>query len=158
MPKSVPKRGREALLRRLQRCQHTSKASPRTILDMNNLENIIFATCTVHNHKFWKCQGAHGTPTKNKSGRSTLLDWSLSTQKRTPKLDRLKIVVCAGNHLGGAGPWTQEMRLKEMVPIWGEKLRARQITSCTCVETENLAQMTFQTLPQPTITLKAVSG
>ena len=35
-----------------------SKASPRRVLEVGNLENLIFKGCTVRNHKFWKCQAA----------------------------------------------------------------------------------------------------
>ena len=59
--KGHPKGSPKHLRGRLQPVQNASKAPPRRLLEMGNLENLIFEGCIMRNHKFWKCQGAPKT-------------------------------------------------------------------------------------------------
>ena len=115
MPKRVPKRVRETLPGRLQRLQDASKAPPRTILEVDNLESMIFEGCTVRNHKFWKCQGAPRTH-QERSNMPSRPSWrSLrDNQKWTAKLNQVKNHFLRRNLCRGSGVF--EPRTLEMAP------------------------------------------
>ena len=106
-PKSSPKTFRG----RLQPLENASKAPPRRVLEVGNLENLIFEGCTVRNHKFWKCQGAprsHQKQSKlvSKPSLGSFWDEEKCTQKLAQDKNRfLRRIPFGRFQLSGPGPW-----------------------------------------------------